>query len=194
MGPLGLWLIGPWFVTACAGLQPAPMDEASLLDEVSRLHRKSYDAWATEGEPEALYDVLSGVWTGRALTEQYVNQRVALARLHAAKGGLSLRGHRVEEARVTGLDAHGATLRLTWLVGGLVTHEGHSHERISRYEAVYDVVFTADGPRLAGVWPKDQRRLAAPPPDAEGWFLDDVVDPTMAPSATGGLDALRGGP
>ncbi|MEY3211513.1 MAG: hypothetical protein RIT28_1994 [Pseudomonadota bacterium] len=171
------------------------MDEATLLSELSRLHRAGYDAWATEGEPEALYDVLSGVWTGRALTEQYIRQRVALARLHAAKGGLSLRGHRVEEATLMALDADGATVRLRWLVGGLVTHEGHSHARISRYEAVYELAFTAEGPRLAGVWPKDQRRLAAPPPDAEAWFAQELVDPAMGPNTdtTSTLDVLRGG-
>lgn len=168
------------------------MDEATILSEVRRLHHESYGAWATEGEPDALYDVLRGVWTGRALTEQYVGQRVALARLQAAKGGLTLRGHRVEEATLARLDADGATVHLRWIVGGLVTHEGHSHARISRYEAVYELVFTADGPRFAGVWPKDQRRLAAPPPDAEAWFNEDVVDPVMAPTRT--LDALRGGP
>ena len=196
MGPLGLWLIGPWFVAACAGLQPAPMDEVTLISEVSRLHRTSYDAWATEGEPEALYDVLSGVWAGQALTEQYVSQRVGLARLRAAKGGLALRGHRVEEATLTRLYADGATVRLRWIVGGQVTHEGHSHDRVSRYEAVYAVAFTPEGPRLVGVWPKDQRRLAAPPPDAERWFIEDVIDPVMEANtdAPRTLDALRGGP
>lgn len=191
MGPLGLWLL-----VACAGLRPAPMDEATLIEALHRLHRASYDAWATEGEPDALYDVLSGVWTGSALTEQYVQQRVALARLRAARGGLTLRGHRVEEVTVTRLHAGGATARLRWLVGGLVTHEGHSHARISEYEAVYELVFTADGPRLAGVWPKDQRRLAAPPPDAEAWFIEDVVSPAMDPAASAAspLDALRGRP
>ena len=172
------------------------MEEATLLTEVSRLHRASYDAWATQGEPDALYDVLRGVWTGPALTDEYVRQRVGLARLHAAKGGLTLRGHRVEEATLDELNTSGATVRLRWIVGGLVTHEGHSHERVSRYEAVYEVVFTADGPRLAGVWPKDQRRLAVPPPDAERWFIEDVVDPAMDPNTapTIPLDALRGGP
>ncbi|MCK6525259.1 hypothetical protein L6R49_27960 [Myxococcota bacterium] len=190
MGPTLLWLLG-----ACAAMRPAPIDEGALLAEVSRLHRASYDAWATDGEPEALYATLSGVWTGRALTEQYVSQRVALARLRAARGGLTLRGHRVEEASLSRLDAEGATVRLRWLVGGLVTHEGHSHARVSRYEAVYEVVFTAEGPRLAGVWPKDQRRLAAPPPDAESWFDDPALDPATgaAPGGAVPLDALRGG-
>ena len=175
------------------------MDEVTLISEVSRLHRASYDAWATEGEPEALYDVLSGVWAGQALTEQYVSQRVGLARLRAAKGGLALRGHRVEEARVglaVALHEDGATVRLRWIVGGQVTHEGHSHDRVSRYEAVYAVAFTPEGPRLVRVWPKDQRRLAAPPPDAERWFIEDVIDPMMGANtdAPRTLDALRGGP
>ena len=76
---------------ACAGRQPAPMDEVTLISEVSRLHRASYDAWATEGEPEALYDVLSGVWAGSALTEEYVRQRVALARLSALRCAMAAR-------------------------------------------------------------------------------------------------------
>ena len=124
---------------------------AGLLPNISR---------ALEFREEGLiYDRLAVSVTGETLTETYLEQRRGL-RIDE-RGGAQARVETVEvlgaaeiEAREPGFEA-----RVTWTVGGMVTHFGHRHFRQNRYDARIAVVPVAGSGKIRSIEVLDQERL-----------------------------------
>lgn len=110
-------------------------------------------------EEGLIYDRLAVSVTGETLTETYLEQRRGLQ--IEERGGAQARVETVEvlgaaeiEAREPGFEA-----RVTWTVGGMVTHFGHRHFRQNRYDARIAVVPVAGSWKIRSIEVLDQERL-----------------------------------
>lgn len=175
---------------ACA---PADMESDGLVDELRALHGRVYDVYDVPLDRDVIWDLLAGSFTGAALTREYVEHWTSRINMRDEGVGVDIRRVDYTTLDLLEIGPDYARIDVEWSVGGVVTHQGHEHPRVNRYRAVYTVVPTDDGLRIAATRVSDQERVRrvlsagdwfddAPP--ADGGFMDplDLLgDPTEAP-------------
>jgi hypothetical protein len=124
---------------ACAG-GPAPMDRWSsgeLIRTLERLHARVYDVYDLAPDRDAVHDLLSGSFTGRQLTEEYVEHYTTLYTMREERTSIDVLSVDYDEVRVASRGPERVWLDVGWNVGGVVSHRGHKHVRINRYRALF---------------------------------------------------------
>lgn len=184
----------------CASGPVAEPDVEALSEELGGLHEAIYSVWELGLDRDAVHGALAEAFVGEALTRQYVETWATLVRMD--EEGTALRILGVERDALELLPGEAASevrVDLSWRVRGVVSHQGHRHPRIARYRAVYTLVPTPEGLRIADTRMRDLARVRSRVDDlfGEGGSVSDqgFMDPLELLDA-GLLDAQppEGGP
>jgi hypothetical protein len=166
-------------------------DDASLIDGFKALHSPLYRVYSLGPDRDAIHDLLSKSFVGRALTQEYVEHYTTIVRMLGERTAIDVLRVDYEEIRITDRTPRRVRLDVDWSVGGVVTHQNHQHLRVNRYQAVYTVVERSDGLRITDTRVRNSERLQGMPYTAEGWPLDE--NPSSGLGFMDPLDLLRAG-
>ncbi len=189
-GPFTLACSLAVFVAACSGGGLEAWTSQEIVAEFERIHRPVADVYRVPPtQPEALWALLDGSFSGEALTQEYLEHFVTASGMARDRARIRIASFDYDTVRIEARSETSARVEADWSVGGLVTHRAHTHPRINRYRAVFDLEPAAQAPgelRIVRTQIRDlerQRRLR------EG-------DGERADSAQGSLslgDLLRSG-
>ncbi|MCB9679929.1 MAG: hypothetical protein H6733_00530 [Alphaproteobacteria bacterium] len=156
------WLAGVVVLAACDAPPPPDVDAAGVAADFEALHAAIYDLYALPVDRDALHDLLARAFVGEALTDQYVEHWRTRVRMAEEDTGIQVLGVTYDDVVVLPRASVDDPLRVdaTWRVRGVVRHQGHKHPRINRYRAVYTLVDTDAGLRIADTHMKDLARVA----------------------------------
>ena len=136
-------------VLACnePGADFVPPPDDVVIASFQELHGRVYDAYSVGVDRNKLHDLLERSFSGRALTEEYVEHFVTASRM--AKEETSIEVFHVDYTgvEIAAWDQERVTLVADWSVGGVVTHREHKHPRVNRYRATFDLEWS-DEPRI----------------------------------------------
>ncbi len=124
------------------------------------MHEPIYRAYSLLDDADALHDLLSGRFSGEALTREYVEHHLALQRLEEQETTIEIAAVRYRSIEVISRSREQARLSADWTVEGTITHRGHSHTRTNRYAAIYTLAQTDDGLRIVDTRLKNLERLS----------------------------------
>jgi hypothetical protein len=127
----------------------SPPDDAVVVAEFQDLHERVYGAYSLGLDRDALHGLLSASFGGRALTEEYVEHFVSAARMQREQTAIEVLNVDYGEVSLRRWEQTTAVLDADWSVGGVVTHRGHKHPRVNRYQAEFQVNW-GDSPRIVG--------------------------------------------
>ena len=191
------WISMIGLVAAAACWSMAPMEisigstefdlsEEEAVEIFTPLHRNIYRAFDYSKESD-IYDALARSVHGDLLESLYGEVFRSLV-MQEEGGALSrvkevdVLSARLEHAGVMpGFDAEGFQITARWRVKGRVFHFGHAHERTNEYAALYGVVRTEDGWRIAANQTIEQRLIEATSPTPVGGQRP-VADPAKKAS------------
>lgn len=165
----GVTLIAlPW-----GGAEGAGMTQEAALAAFEPLHANIYRAFDYTREGD-IYDALRRSVDGPMLDEIY--NEVYRSLVMQDEGGALSRVKKVTsvsgELVSSGVDARTGEamfgVRARWRVEGVVYHWGHSHTRENEYLAEYTVAARAEGWRIVGAVPLEQRRIQSAEQAASG--------------------------
>lgn len=147
-----------------SGPLPSTAEAKTIFES---LHANIYRAFDYTRESE-IYDALARSVDGPLLARVYDDVYRGL--IMQEEGGALSRVKAVEMLEVaepeirTDADTGRVTVAVTsrWRVEGVVYHWGHSHTRLNEYRAKFEVAALADGWRIVGVEPLEQRRIETP--------------------------------
>ena len=146
------------FVRTPIGISKAPTEqEAGII--VNRLLANVYRSFDLR-EEQAVYDRLERTVIEEKLTGIYLQSRRALEL--EERGGARGRVDVVDVDRVRGVtkNSDGSySVEADWIVGGSVTHFGHTHYRQNRYRAVVRIVPDGETWKVGGIEVVEERRL-----------------------------------
>lgn len=145
---------------ACDGA-PEPVDAAGVEAAFRALHAPIYEAYALGPERDALHDHLAASFTGESLTEQYVEHWRTLVRMEEEQTGIRVTAVEYVDVALVPEDLPALRVDATWFVRGVVRHQRHRHPRINRYRAIYTLVSTPGGLRIADTRMRDLARVAS---------------------------------
>lgn len=169
------------FVAVLGCHTPTPPDLDLVVQQFKVVHPTVYSIY---GEPRSeydLHDLLSNVFVGTKLTQEYVEHFTTLH--HMEKEETSIYVKQVDYNEITVLDFDFGLVKLDvdWSVGGVVTHQGHKHTRVNRYHAVYTLLEISDGWRVSDVKMRNAERIRRATDedilngvDAGGGYLDPM--------------------
>ena len=162
-----------FLVAACNTLSGdfSPPDDAIVVAEFQELHRRVYGAYSLGLDRNGLHELLSGSFGGRALTEEYVEHFVTAARMQREQTAIRVLTVDYGLVTVGGWEAGTATLDADWSVGGVVTHRGHKHPRVNRYQAEFLVEWQGE-PRIVGTKLLRLERVRSAFDEGSGWSGD----------------------
>lgn len=179
---------------SCAHSTKSTLSEAAIVRDFEAIHRTVYGVYALPLDRNAIHDLLDDSFFGEALTDEYVEHFTTRVRMRQEDTAIHI--VRVDYDRVHVLDVEDEQYRVgvAWSVGGVVTHQGHKHTRVNRYEAVYTLTQTAEGLRIIDTRLRNLRRVRS----ALGTgFADLTAGEGQGDSSAGGymspLELLRRG-
>ena len=168
-------------LSGCAGARP-PLVAPGELPEVFRgLHAPVYSIYELGPDRDAVHELLAASFTGRQLTREYVEHYSTLVRMQQEQTSIDVR--RVDYDRIEPLEIGPDQARLTaeWSVGGVITHGGHKHPRVNRYQAVYTLEQGPDGIRIVSTRMSNLQRIRTPVGGGADWPFEEQ------PASGGGL-------
>ena len=146
------------FVRMPIGMSKTPTQrEAGAI--VNRLLANVYRSFDLR-EERAVYDRLERTVLGEQLTEIYLQSRRTLEL--EERGGARGRVDAVDVDRVRSVtrnDDGSYSVEADWIVGGSVSHFGHTHYRQNRYRAIVRIIPDGDTWRIQGLDVVEERRL-----------------------------------
>jgi hypothetical protein len=173
-----------------ANLSPLGPDD-DLLDSFKDLHSRIYDVYSLGPDRDAVHDLLSASFAGRALTREYVEHYTTLVRMREERTAIQVIRVDYEKLEVLDRDPQTVSIDADWSVGGVVTHRKHQHPRVNRYRAVYTLARPDNELRIVGTWIRNSERIESVLALGDAWALDEL------PSSPGGLmdplELLRAG-
>lgn len=177
------------------GCRPAPappLPEAEVSSLFQDLHTKVYDVYGLPVDRDALYDLLSDCFAGDALTREYIEHYTTLWRMQHDDTKITIL--RVDYADTTVLSQQDglAVLEADWNVGGVVYHQGHSHTRINRYQAIYTLEQQDEGYRIVDTKMKNVERVQLDLMSGGGLGVDEPA-PTSGQGMLSPSDLLKAG-
>jgi hypothetical protein len=165
--------------------QPPLLDAEDARDALTVLHPRVYDVYAPELSDDAVHGILSEVFDGEALTEEYLTHHVNRAQMRTRDIRVSV--HEVEHgaSEIVEVTSDAVRVALTWWVRGLVHHQAHTHARVNQYQAIYTLALRDVGWRVVGVRMQDLQRIRGElseaamfgDPEADGGGSKGFVDP-----------------
>ncbi len=180
---------------ALAGCGPAhrpPLPEAELNSLFRDLHTKVYDVYGLPVDRDALYDLLRNCFAGDALTNEYIEHYTTLWRMQHDDTKITILRVDYADTSVLSQEDGMAVVEADWNVGGVVYHQGHSHTRINRYQAIYTIAERDEGYRIVDTKMKNMERVQLDLMSGGGLGVDEP-----APSSGQGMlspsDLLRAG-
>ena len=166
---------------------PAPLDRWSpdeLVRTLERLHTRVYDVYDLAPDRDAVHDLLSGSFTGRQLTEEYIEHYTTLYTMREERTAIDVLSVDYEEVTVTSREPGRVWLDAAWNVGGVVSHRGHKHVRINRYRALFALEERGGELRIAQTRVRDSERVRSTFSSGEDLFGDGS-------SSAGGMMSLE---
>ncbi len=131
-------------------------DALAIFEE---LHAKIYEVYGLDIDRDAIYDLLRGSFEGEALLAEYVEHYTTLRRMQRDDTNVTiLRVDYGDNAVLDNAD-DGIVIEADWHVGGVVYHQGHSHTRINRYQAIYTLAERDEGYRIVDTKMKNMERV-----------------------------------
>jgi hypothetical protein len=177
---------------------PTLLELAGGRDEVDRAfrgaHTSVYRVYDIGPERDALWEQLAAVFEGPALTREYVEHFTTLVRMGRDQTEVKVLSVDYEDVQILGSDDHSLEVAADWSVGGIVSHQRHSHHRVNRYQAVYTLAASDGDPhrlRIVESRLQNAERLRNPLGDATEFPLDDL--PTSRRGLVGPAELLRSG-
>ena len=146
---------------ACAD-RAGPMDRRTseeLIRTVKHLHARVYDVYDLAPDRDAVHDLLSGSFTGRQLTEEYIEHYTTLYTMRDERTAIDVLSVDYDEVRVASREPGRVWLDAGWNVGGVVSHRGHKHVRINRYRALFALVERGGELRIAQTRVRNSERV-----------------------------------
>jgi len=133
------------------------------------------------GEVE-LHQLLSSVFVGGKLTGEYVEHYSTLHHMRLEETYIDVKQVDYNSIDVLDFDVGSVTFDVDWSVGGVVTHQGHKHTRVNRYQAVYTMIENDEGEwRISDVKMRNAERVRRATDedilngtDAGGGYLDPM--------------------
>lgn len=111
-------------------------------------------------DEQAIYDRLSLAVTGEQLLDVYLESRRALELENRGGAGVRIDEVAVREIRdVSRTEDGGFEVDALWTVGGSVSHFGHQHFRLNRYDALVEIVPDAGTWKIRAITLLEERRL-----------------------------------
>jgi len=154
LGAIGLY---PFLRTPIGMSKTPTQEEAGAI--VNSLLTNVYRSFDLRDE-RAVYDRLEQTVVGEQLTEIYLQSRRTLEL--EERGGARGRVAAVDVDRVRSVtrnDDGSYSVEADWLVGGSVTHFGHTHYRQNRYRAVVRILQDGETWKICGFDVLEERRL-----------------------------------
>lgn len=177
-------------------------DEDELVATFEALHERVYGVYDVGPDRDALHDLLAGSFAGPALTAEYVEHFSTIHNMADDEVRIAVRKVDYADVSVLEQEPGRALLDADWSVGGVVTHQRHSHSRVNRYRAIYTIELQPDDEwRITATAMRNLQRLQSPL--SVGWPLGEdlgsgaFLDPvdffeagvfTGTPSPNGGPD------
>lgn len=149
-----MWLGGP----GCGPRVPAIADDAALAI-FEELHSRIYDVYDLAPERDTIYDLLRDSFDGEALLDEYVEHYTTLQRMQRDDTKVTILRVDYGATAVLDSDEDGVVIEADWNVGGVVYHQGHSHTRINRYQAIYTLAERDLGYRIVDTKMKNMERV-----------------------------------
>jgi len=165
---------------------------AALQQAFPDLHRQVYALYEAPLARHGLHDDLSMVYAGEALTQAYIEHWTTRTRM--ADEETSVKILEVTYAEVAPRPGADETIdvNVDWSVGGIVTHRAHSHPRVNRYQAIFTLAQTPNGPRIVDTRLQSAERVRdLLSRSTKGWILDQL--PENAAGFLSPLDLLEAG-
>ena len=161
-------------LVACGAPRPEPvtMDEAELLASFEHLHRNIYQVYSLAPDRDAVWELLADSFTGSALTQQYIEHYTTLVLSEQEETAIQVLTVDYDQVELLDRPPGMARVEAAWAVGGVVTHRGHKHPRVNRYQAVYHLVPDGEGLRIADTKLKNMERVQRVLVEGAGWTLD----------------------
>lgn len=144
-------------LTRCSQQPPAGAGDA-VRAAFPAIHGRVYEVYSLAPDRDAVYDFLALSFTGDALTDEYVTHYTTLHRMQRERTRIRVLQVDYDRIDVTPEGA-GWKVDADWSVGGIVTHQGHSHVRVNRYSATYELAGAAGEWRIAESRMRDLRRV-----------------------------------
>ena len=180
-------------VALCAGC-PAHTPQApdsEITEQFRGLHSHIYGVYALPPERDAVYDLLRDSFDGDALTREYVEHYTSLHRMQREDTKITILRVDYSDTQVVEWRGAAAVVEADWNVGGVVYHQGHSHARINRYQAIYTVAPTDAGYRIVATRMKNMERVQMDMMTT-GFGLDEPL-PTTGLGMLSPSDLLKAG-
>jgi hypothetical protein len=131
-------------VLGCAATpgELAGLSDQALAERFQELHRRVYEVYAQGPEAPRLHDHLARSFAGEQLTEEFLEHYTTVALM--ARDRTAIDVLRVDYERLAlARERDRVRVEADWSVGGVVTHQGHTHPRVNRYRAVYTLAAVA---------------------------------------------------
>jgi hypothetical protein len=184
------------------GCAPSPIDRLGGADAIAErfrdIHSQVYRVYSIGADRDAVHDQLAAVFSGDALTQEYVEHWTTLARMRDEQTAIDVLSVDYESVEIAGETADGVLVEADWSVGGVVTHQRHKHHRINRYQAIYTLAPTADADsgatslHIVDTRVRNAERVSTPLESAGGGFpLDEL--PKSERGYLGPAELLRSG-
>ncbi len=168
-----------------------PVADDEIVAQFEDLHTQIYDVYALPPDRDEVYDLLRASFDGEALTREYVEHYSTLHRMRRDDTKITILRVDYSDAEVVQWRGDAAVVEADWNVGGVVYHQGHSHARINRYQAIYTVAPTDRGYRIVGTRMKNMERVQMDMMST-GFGLDEPL-PTTGQGMLSPSDLLRAG-
>ncbi len=143
---------------SCGTGAPAIADDAALVI-FQQLHSQIYDVYGLAPERDDVYDLLRTSFDGEALLDEYVEHYTTLRRMQRDDTKVTILRVDYGETQVLDNTEDGVVIEADWNVGGVVYHQGHSHTRINRYQAIYTLAERDPGYRIVDTKMKNMERV-----------------------------------
>ena len=135
------------------------MADGDALVIFEELHAKIYEVYGLDIDRDAIYDLLRGSFDGEALLAEYVEHYTTLRRMQLDDTNVTILRVDYGDSEVLDNADDGIVIEADWHVGGVVYHQGHSHTRINRYQAIYTLAERDEGYRIVDTKMKNMERV-----------------------------------
>ncbi len=148
----------------CAGASSCGTEPPVLADDAAvaifeEVHEKIYEVYGLDLDRDAIYDLLRGSFDGEALLAEYVEHYTTLRRMERDDTRVTILRVDYGDNQVLDHADDGIVIEADWHVGGVVYHQGHSHTRINRYQAIYTLAERDEGYRIVDTKMKNMERV-----------------------------------
>ena len=187
-----------------AGCAASPVErlggDQAILDRFREIHPQVYRVYSLGLDRDAIWDQLSSVFAGKALTREYVEHFTTLARMRREGTAIDVLAIDYESVAIAGSEPEGVLVEADWSVGGVVSHQEHKHHRVNRYQAIYTLTPVGGAAqerpgspelRIVDTRLRSAERVATPLTSTRGFPLDHL--PASERGFVGPAELLRSG-